>query len=205
MPAVLHEKGAGEAACPEQESVATDAALIRACLSGNRDSFARLVVRYERAAAGILWHFTRDPLVLEELVQDTFVEVWLSLRRFRKDAPFMPWLRTIATRVGYRYWRRLRRERDRAVLLDNWRRTQGEATASLEDGTTAEYLFQLLELLDPKDRVVLTLQYFEGCSTKEIAERMGWTTALVKVRAFRARKKLRALLLQRGHTDHEDV
>lgn len=67
---------------------------------------------------------------------------------------------------------------------------------SWEPSDTAEYVYRVLELLDPKDRLVLTLQYFEGCSTREIAERMGWTLSLVKVRAFRARRKLRALLLE---------
>lgn len=167
----------------------SDQALIRTALSHDGDRFAELVRRYESAVAGILWRFTRDPLVLEELAQDTFVEVYFSLRRFRSDAPFFPWLRAIATRVGYRYWRSQRREAEhRARASENLR------PEPKDPSDTAEYVFHVLESLPPKDRLVLTLQYFEGCSTKEIAARMGWTTTLVKVRAFRARKRLRALL-----------
>jgi len=47
------------------------------------------------------------------------------------------------------------------------------------------------------------LHYFEGCDTREIAERVGWTRSLVKVRAFRARKKLKALLEEAGYGREE--
>jgi len=56
----------------------------------------------------------------------------------------------------------------------------------------------LLETLPPKDRLVLTLFYFEGWDMGEIAERVGWSRTLVKVRAHRARRKLRALLEEEG-------
>ena len=50
--------------------------------------------------------FSRQPAVAEEMVQDVFVEAYLSLRGFRGSAPFAHWLQKIATRVGYRYWKR---------------------------------------------------------------------------------------------------
>lgn len=185
------------AAKAEREEEPTDGELVEACLSGDSNSFARLVERYQSSAAGILWHFTRDPLVLEELVQDAFVEAYLSLKRFRPEAPFFPWLRTIATRVGYRHWRRLRQQSNRREVLEEWQR-RSSADLNPRPGDTADFLFRLLELLEPKDRLVLTLQYFEQCSTQEIAKRVGWTTSAVKVRAFRARNRLRKLLLEAG-------
>lgn len=201
---VLHaEDRRNRESAPDNEDA--DQALICGCLSGDDRSFAKLVERYERTVTGVLWHFTRDPIVLEELVQDTFVEAYFSLRRFRKNAPFFPWLRTIATRVGYQKWRQQRRDVRRRALLDG----QGAATPCLSQSTfqapsdTAAYVYQVLERLAPKDRLVLTLQYFEGCSTQEIADRVGWSLTLVKVRAFRARKRLRALLLEMEYTGHE--
>ena len=77
-----------------------------------------------------------------------------------------------------------------------------QARRSPDGGTpseAAEALFELLRRLPDKDRLVLTLVYFEECSTAEAAERMGWSVTLVKVRAFRARHRLRALLEEAGH------
>ncbi|MFA6242844.1 MAG: RNA polymerase sigma factor [Candidatus Hydrogenedentales bacterium] len=188
----------------EPASEATsDRALIDACLKHDNNAFAHLVKRYEGSVASVLWRFTRDRLVLEELVQETFVEAYFSLRRFRGEAPFFPWLRTIATRVGYRSWRRARRDRLRAERLVQWNWGGELETAARVPGDTAEYVYRILETLDPKDRLVLTLQYFEGCSTSEIAERMGWSSTLVKVRAFRARKRLRAHLLEMESVENE--
>ncbi len=182
---------------------ASDRALIDACLKHDNNAFAHLVKRYEGSVASVLWRFTRDRLVLEELVQDTFVEAYLSLRRFRSESPFFPWLRTIATRVGYRSWRRARRDRLRAERLVQWNWGDEHEAAARVPGDTAEYVYRILETLDPKDRLVLTLQYFEGCSTSEIAERMGWSPTLVKVRAFRARKRLRTYLLEMESAENE--
>ena len=135
---------------------------------------------------------------MAELVQDVFVEAYLSLGSFRGKAPFLHWLRRIATRVGYRHWKRRKRERER--FADASRQHLG-ALVVCEDPTpaeAAEHVHKLLEQLPAKDRLVLSLQYFEECDTSEIAERTGWSRTLVKVRAHRARRKLRNLLEEAG-------
>ncbi|MBN2309342.1 MAG: sigma-70 family RNA polymerase sigma factor, partial [Candidatus Hydrogenedentes bacterium] len=113
-------------------------------------------------------------------------------------APFLHWIRRIATRVGYRYWRQKARRQDLQDAVESHYRT---GLVSPEDQTpseAAESLFHLLEQLDPKDRLVLTLFYFEQCDTREIAERVGWSHTLVRVRMHRARQRLRTLLEQAG-------
>ena len=54
----------------------------------------------------------------------------------------------------------------------------------------ARIVYTLLTHLNPADRMVLTLLYFEECSVRDIAGRMGWSEARVKTRAYRSRKKL---------------
>lgn len=62
---------------------------------------------------------------------------------------------------------------------------------SIEPFEAAEVLQSLLGCLLPADRLVLTLMYFEQCDTSEIAQRMGWSRAAVKMRAYRGRKKIK--------------
>ena len=64
------------------------------------------------------------------------------------------------------------------------------ASDSMQEESRA-LLFRLLETLSPEDRLVLSLLHLEGRTTDQIAELTGWNRTLVKVRAFRARKKLR--------------
>jgi RNA polymerase sigma-70 factor (ECF subfamily) len=112
----------------------------------------------------LMWRFSRDPGVCEELVQEVFVEAYLSLSSFRGEAPFLHWLRRIGSRVG-----------------------------TIDPSVAAEVLHSLLARLPRADRLVLTLMYFEQCSTRDIAEQMGWSRAVVKMRAFRARRKLKTI------------
>jgi len=182
------------------ETPATDADRrdIAASLDGDEDAFARLVARYQAEVFKQMWRFTRDPGVQDELVQQVFVEVYRSLRGYRERAPFLHWLRRIATRVGYRYWKQEARDRRLRAAVESEaavRRPPEEQDPS----EASELLHTFLAQLKPKDRLVLSLRYFEGCDGQEIAERMGWSPTLVHVRAHRARQKLRGLLEAAGH------
>jgi RNA polymerase sigma-70 factor (ECF subfamily) len=142
-----------------------------------------------------MWRFSRDRTVHEELVQDVFVEAYLSLGGYGGRAPFGHWLARIATRVGYSYWKRqARRRRTETYSIEEWDRLRERPADGVEAVEAAELVHGLLERLPARDRLVLTLRYIDGCSVAETARRTGWTQALVKVQTWRARKKLQKLL-----------
>ena len=66
-----------------------------------------------------MWRFTRNRGEWEELVQDVFVEAYFSLKSFRGRAPLLHWLKKVATRVGYRYWKRRKHQRAGATCPSN--------------------------------------------------------------------------------------
>jgi RNA polymerase sigma-70 factor, ECF subfamily len=163
-------------------------------------AFARLVRRHEPAVIRQMAHYTRDRNDVRDLVQQVFIEAYRSLPRYRPEAPFIHWLRRIASRVGFRYWKILRRDQERTVPLDEWHeRVLAAPPETQTPSEAAECLLELLEKLPPKDRLVLTLMYFEECDVRMIAERIGWTRTVTKVRAFRARQRLRTMLEAAGH------
>jgi RNA polymerase sigma-70 factor (ECF subfamily) len=177
---------------------------IRASLGGDEVAYARVVQRYENLVAAQMRRYTRNPQILDELVQEVFVEVYFSLARFQGQAPLLHWIRRIATRVGYRFWKLKARDQQRFGSLVDQQKDVYIKPHSVTPSEAGEYLMRLLEELPPQDRVVLTLLYFEECDTREIAERMGWTRTLVKVRAFRARQKLRVMLEHKGFGKSDD-
>ncbi len=83
--------------------------------NGDHEAFRRLVERYEADISRLMWRFTPLKQVCEELVQEAFVEAYLSLGSYKFKAAFLFWLKTIATRVGYRLWKRRAKERPRDV------------------------------------------------------------------------------------------
>jgi RNA polymerase sigma-70 factor (ECF subfamily) len=171
---------------------------IAASLGGNGNGYGRLVRRYQDKVAAQMWRFTRDEVILDQLVQDVFVEAYLSLRGFRGQAPFLHWLRRVATRVGYRYWKSRALAREREEALTEAALHRAVLPENLAPSEAAELLYRLFEKLPPPDRLVLTLYYFEDCDLAEISARAGWTRTLVKVRLHRARKRLKALLNEAG-------
>ena len=167
---------------------------IAASLNGDGEAYSQLVQRYQGQVAAQMWRFTRDLVVLEELVQDVFVDAYFSLKGFRGQAPFLHWLRRVATRVGYRYWKSRGRQRDREEALTETILKLTAVPEGAPSSEAGEAVYGLLARLAPPDRLVMTLFYLEECDTNEIAARTGWNRTLVKVRLHRARKKLKGLL-----------
>ncbi len=168
---------------------------------GDSEAYRRLIERHQDRVARMLWRFSRDRRVHEELVQDVFVEAYLSLSGYNGKAPLAHWLARIATRVGYRYWKeKARRKGTEAFDFQEWDETvdAGLTTQTLEPDHAGELLHQLLEQMAPRDRLVLTLRYLEQCDVVETARRTGWTKTMVKVQTLRARNRLRKLIEQSG-------
>lgn len=164
---------------------------------GDSDAYERLVRRHQEHVGRICWRFTRDPNTHEELVQDVFVEAYLSLRTYRGQSPLEHWLARIATRVGYRFWKKSKRPGAEALQLEDWDRLADSGNSN-NPAETAELVHKLLSMLKPKDRLVLTLRYLEGLSIEETADRIGWSRTAVKVQSWRARSKLQQVIQERG-------
>lgn len=182
------------AACSDSDDIA-------ASLAGDHAAFARLVARYQADVSRFLWKFTRNEGDCEELTQTVFIEVFLSLASFSRKVVFWSWIKVIATRVGYRYWQKQGKSR-RIVDIslhetDLTAKAKRSVVEQVVQNDESKRLFELLEELSPRDRLVLTLMYVEEHSVAEISELTGWSQTLVKVQAFRARNKLKSLVERR--------
>jgi RNA polymerase sigma-70 factor (ECF subfamily) len=181
-------------ACQDRTEI-LDGTDIRASLGGDSEAYRRLVERYQGHVSKLLWRFSRDRQVHEELVQDVFVEAYLSLGGFKGASPFSHWLSRIATRVGYRYWRQTARQSDTEGLSqEELERFADDEIDRIQVDDAAVLLHRFLAQLPPRDRLVLTLRYLEECDVAETARRIGWTRTMVKVQTLRAKKKLEKLL-----------
>ena len=175
-----------------------DWADIRASLEGDGQAFGRLVQRYQKPISSYLWRFTRQRQVWEELIQDVFVEAFLSLRTYRADAPLLHWLKRIATRIGYRHWRKRQARHCEVPIHEAAAVTDAGQEDAVSRCEAGELVYSLLSRLSSRDRLVMTLMYLEECGTREIAQLTGWSESLVKVQAHRARKRLKKICDREG-------
>lgn len=167
---------------------------IQKARDGDEDAFRRIMEDYQSHVSKLLWRFTRDKNTHEELVQESFVQAYLSLHTYSAKAPFEHWLSRIATRTGYRFWKQSKQQSHISSIDDDWDQTAQEKIDEVTPQQAAELVHNLLSKLPPRDRLVLTLRYLDECSVLEVAERTGWTPALVKVQTHRAKQKLKKLL-----------
>jgi RNA polymerase sigma-70 factor (ECF subfamily) len=177
--------------------VSDDAELVQRIRDGATDEFAELVRRHQSQVRSIVGRYERDVHLCDDLVQDTFLKAWRALASFDGRAPFAHWLSRIAVRVALDHLRR-RKARASEVGFDDlgedaldWLRT-GEAEPP--PGLAREVLDVALRDLSPAEQVVITLQEIEGRSVREISALTGSSSVAVRVRALRARAKLRRAL-----------
>lgn len=182
---------------------AADLARVAAALDGDESAYLAIVDEYQPMVARLMWRFTRDPLTLEELVHDTFVQTFFSLSKYRGTGPLGGWIRTIGVRAGYRHWKAKAKEKDRQTLNEEIALAPLQREAAdpeeVEPESAHLVLYDAFGRLPPRDRLVLTLLYWENCSTEEVAKLTGWSGSMVRVQAFRARKKLKKLLEKTEH------
>ena len=166
---------------------------IRRSQQGDSDAFRRLIEQHQPHVGKLLWRFTRDKDCHEELVQETFVQAYFSLKTYKAQAPFEHWLTRIATRVGYRFWKQKSRHQHQPLLENEWDNLAETEECETTPDEAAELIHHLLGQLPPRDRLVLTLRYLEQCDIAETAKRTGWSLPMVKVQTHRAKQKLKKL------------
>jgi RNA polymerase sigma-70 factor (ECF subfamily) len=183
----------------EPQQVPSDERLVEATLAGDDDAFSELVRRYKTKVFRLAARFVRDNDELDDICQEAFIKAYNNLQKFRGDAPFEHWLTKIAVNVCYDMLRKRSRKRDN-VPLDSVDFSIGEPqSTSISSGSQAwDVLKNAFAKLRPEDRLVITLLNLEEKSVRETASLTGWSEANVKVRAFRARKKLKRILEDEG-------
>lgn len=161
----------------------TDEKLLKEFLAGQEASFELLVRRHTPELYQFVLRFTNSVMAAEDVVQETFVQVYSSAGKFDPQRRFKPWLFTIAANKARDYLRS--RNRKREVPIDALVATDGESNKRFVDLLASETLPVDEELqYDEKRRVVrevvasmpetlrevLVLAYFHHLSYKEIAE-----------------------------------
>ncbi|MEW6304911.1 MAG: RNA polymerase sigma factor [Verrucomicrobiota bacterium] len=135
----------------------------------------------------------------EDLAQDIFLKMFANLEQYRGVMPFEHWVSRIAVTTCLDQLRAQKRRPElrwadlsetEAEVLDAVITSEGEAHPS-QGMAAREVVGKLLEQLNPEDRLVVTLLDLEQKSVAEIQQITGWGASLIKVRAFRARQKLR--------------
>jgi RNA polymerase sigma-70 factor (ECF subfamily) len=176
----------------------TEVVLLQRVAGGDRDAFAELYRRLQRPLFGYLMKLVRDREMVEDVLNETLMEVWRQAARFEGRSSVNTWVFSIA---HHRAVSRLRKKRESP--LDE------EQAAAIEDqGPTPDVnaeasdmsrlLARLMERLSFEHREILHLAYYQEFSVQEIADALDLPPNTVKTRMFYARQRLKVLLEEAG-------
>jgi len=182
-----------------------DPALVRACQRGEAGALDALIRATYTDVYALCRRMLADRDEAADATQEVFVRVMRSVVGFRGDAAFGTWLHRVTVNVCLTALRKRSKARAAGMVAggtpfalpgEDWQVASDSATPA-DLAETADLLARseaaLAEL--PEDaRAVVVLRDIEGLSTKEVAELLGVTEGVVKVRLHRAHARLRALL-----------
>ncbi|GAW27725.1 RNA polymerase sigma factor [Carboxydocella sp. ULO1] len=163
-------------------------------------SFEEVIAANEKKILNLLYGMTGDYHLAQDLAQETFLRAFKAFHTFAGKAAVSTWLYRIAVNVALDYQRKgfVRSEQPVEQIAE----VRGEDTCaqdpdkSCQKRAIRDILFASIARLPEQQREVYILREINGCSTKEVAEILGCSSAMVKWRLYKARLALKKILQQ---------
>jgi RNA polymerase sigma-70 factor, ECF subfamily len=176
-----------------------EGALVRRAQNGDETAFREIVERYQSKVFSIIHGIVRQRNDVEDIAQQVFAKVYLSLKNFDFRSSLITWIYKITVNECFDY---LRKRKVRKLVYesdlseDEVRRvenTEPNVDRTLPaDSSLAQrdYVSKLLSRVSEEERMLLMLKEVEGYSVEELAAQTGMNENTIKVKLFRARQKL---------------
>jgi len=177
-----------ESARPTKASDAS--ALVRRCLEGNPGAERELFRNHKRGVHAALFRILGSNRDIEDLIQDTFIQVFRSLQTFRGDASLSTWIGRITTRVAFAYIRKRKATRELEAQIESDDHDRETPLEALETKRAVAALYSVLDRLDPKHRIAYAFAVIDGRPLAEVASLMEASVTATKSRVWRARREV---------------
>ena len=175
--------------------------IVLRCQRGEKEAFRWVVQRYQRIVFSLALKMLCDEEEAKDMVQETFIRVWQSIREYDEKKKFTTWIYTIAVRLCLD---RLKRMRHVMSMPDDERvlrrfASDADTQRTLENKEWVSIVRMLAERLGEKQRLVFTLIQLEGLSSSEVEEITGFDAKQVKSNLYVARQTIREQLKKLGY------
>jgi RNA polymerase sigma-70 factor (ECF subfamily) len=168
----------------DSSEVSPDAMLVHQLLQRDVDAFEQLYDRHSRIVYALVLRIVQQASTAEEVVQDVFLQLWRNASRYdTRRGPFIPWLMAVARNRALDHLRlKSERQRRREDQTEELPPAIGfpQFEKALDDKRRAERVRAVMGALNPQQKKVIELAYFEGLSHTEIAETLKEPLGTVK-------------------------
>jgi RNA polymerase sigma-70 factor (ECF subfamily) len=176
-----------------------DQKLIEAINNGDTRAYAHLVNRYKHFVYTLAMRMLKHKEEAEEVAQDTFIKVFKSLPKFKGDSKFSTWIYKVTYNTCLDRIKKNRKYYNDVAIDEftfNKLDTIDNALDTMINEEKSLLIKNCIHKLPEESSALLTLFYFEELSLEEIAKIINAEANTVKVKLFRARKKLAVILEQ---------
>lgn len=170
---------------------------INQMLNGNVNAYAFLIEKYKHMVFTLSIRIVKNREEAEEISQDVFVKAYTNLKSFKGDSKFSTWIYKIAYYASLDVIKRNKKQINSENIDEIYEGDLGvlqDALSYLEEKERKSIIKKSLLKLNEDEQVILTLYYFEEMPLKEISEVVNLSLDNIKVKLFRARKKLATIL-----------
>src|SRR5215471_12355132 len=179
----------------------SDAAVVAQVLAGDKEAFRLLVERHTRSIYGVAYRMTGNQQDAEEILQETFLRAYRSLRRFELRSSFSTWVYRIAVNRSLDFLKAKKMTDTYQISEDpggEEKEKEIQVPASgpgperlLLSAEAGQKLSRAIALLSPAERAAFTMRHMEGKSIDEISKTLNVRTSAAKNSIFRAVQKIR--------------
>ena len=160
------------------------------------DAFRQLVETYQPFVFRLAFRLLCSEDEAKDIVQETFIRVWLHLYRYQKHTRFTTWLYKISCNLCYDRLRTIKRFRDDEKTSIDLSDLNVSADDNIEQSVInrdlKELIIALTHGLTPKQRLVFTLRDIEGLELEDVREITGMSGAKIKSNLYLARQYIRS-------------
>lgn len=180
-----------------------DNAIVKRACGGDVEAFGLLYRKYRNRIHALCLRMVKDPFIAEDVLQESFLCAFRRINTFRGDSLFSTWLHRIAVNAVLMHFRRCKttptENVDAELAYDEGEPMEGERFHAEDRRLTHSIerieLEQAINSLPPGYRIMFVLHDIEGFEHSEIAAILGCTPGNTKSQLFKARRRLRELLL----------
>ena len=170
-----------------------DSELINQILDKNQDAFKELVRRYRKMVSRTCYNFVRSNSDAEYLAQEVFIEIFVSVKKFRKQSSFSTWIYRICINKSLNFIQKKKRE---SKMIEAYSETiKLDVEIDTEEHSRVLLLRKGLSQLPDKQKTALVLHKCNGIPHKEISEIMGLSVSAIESLIFRAKTNLKKIII----------
>ena len=174
----------------------TTAELLVACQAREREAQSEFYLKYRGEVARTVYKVLGPDADMEDVIQDVFIEVFRCIHKFKGKAKVTTWLYRVCVNVALQRLRKRKRRPEGHQLPEEEQPNFETPLRKLERKENNRQVYEILDTIAPKKRVVFVLHEIMGLESKEISELVQANVLTVRTRLHYARKEFYKKLLE---------